>query len=336
LKHSRDFVPADQSIIQTGVGRMTNNGKFVWLNNQVVPWSEAKIHVNSLGVLGGLNVYEVIKGYWNKEQDELFLFRLDFHFARLTDSMKMVRMRLPYSMDELRKASLRILRENAFHQDVALRIGCYFGEGPLSAYEPDEIQNGAFIFVQVRDPIPFHQGVHCCVSSWRRISDSTAPPRIKTGTNYHNVRLASVQARVDRYDQPILLNEKGEVAESPIYNVMLVRNGVLITPDLGSGILEGITRATLLELARKDLGIPVEERRVNRTELYVADEIFLTATTTEVLSVLSVDRIPVGNGAPGPVGQALYRALTEAATGRNPRYHPWCTPVYRSSFFSSP
>ncbi len=314
---------------------MEKTENFVWLNGQVCPWSEARIHVNTLGVLGGLNVYEVIKGYWNPEQEELFLFRLDFHFARLARSMKMVRMNLPYSLDELKKASLEILGLNHFRRDVALRIGCYFGEGPLSAYKPDEIQNGVFIFVQARDGINPLQGIHCCVSSWRRISDSTAPPRIKTGTNYHNVRLAHVQARVDGYDQPILLNEKGEVAESPIHNVMLVRNGALVTPDLSSGILEGITRATLMELARENLKIPVEERRVNRTELYVADEIFLTSTAAEVLPVVSVDRIPIGNGTPGPIGQELYRAITEAAIGRNPRYYLWCTPVYRPSSFSS-
>ncbi len=314
---------------------MEKTENFVWLNGQVVPWSEAKIHVNTLGVLGGLNVYEVIKGYWNADLEELFLFRLDFHFTRLARSMKMVRMNLPYSLDELKKASLEILGLNRFRRDVTLRIGCYFGEGPLSAYRSDEIQNGVFMFVLAREGINPHQGIHCCVSSWRRISDSTAPPRIKTGTNYHNVRLANVQARVDGYDQPILLNEKGEVAESPIHNVMLVRNKVLITPDLSSGILEGTTRATLMELAREDLNIPVEERRVNRTELYVANEIFLTSTAAEVLPILSVDRIPVANGAPGPVGQGLYRAITEAAMGRNPRYHHWCTPVYRSSSLSS-
>jgi branched-chain amino acid aminotransferase len=314
---------------------MATSENFVWLNNQVVPWSEAKIHVNTLGVLGGLNVYEVIKAYWNEEKEELFLFRLDLHFARLARSMKMVRMNLPYSLEALRKASLEILGMNRFRRNATLRIGCYFGEGPLSAYLPDEIQNGVFILAQPREGINPHQGIHCCVSSWRRISDATAPPRIKTGTNYHNVRLANVQARVDGYDQPILLNEKGEVAESPIHNVMLVRKGVLITPDLGSGILEGVTRATLMELAREDLNIPVEERRVNRTELYVADEIFLTSTAAEVLPIFSVDRLPVGNGTPGPIEQALYRAISEAATGRNPRYHHWCTPVYRSSPLSS-
>lgn len=302
---------------------------FIWLDGQIVAWDEARLHVHTQCVLGGLNVYEGLKAYWSPEQDELFVFRFDAHLQRLASSLKMVRMTLPYSLEELKAATLELLARNCFRQSVAIRQVCYFGEGVLFGYLPDEIETGAFIYATVRTGEPStDRGIDCCVSTWHRISDSTAPPRIKAGGNYHNARLAQVQARVDGYDEPILLNEHGKVTEAPIRNVALVRRGVLVVPDTGSGMLEGVTRATMIELARDQLGLPVEERSVDRTELYTADEVFLTSSNLEVVPVLSVDRLPVGDGRPGPVSRALFRAIAEAGAGRNPRYRHWLTPVY--------
>jgi len=301
---------------------------FIWLDGKVVPWEDAKIHVHTQAVLGGLNVYEGVKAYWNDERQALHVFRLDAHLERLALSMKMVRMTLPYSLEQMKEATLDLLIRNRFRRNVGIRIVCFFGEGVLFGYLPEEIQTGAFIYAAARTGAPsVEKGIDCCVSSWHRISDSMAPPRIKSGANYHNARLAQVQARVDGYHEPILLNEHGKVAEAPIRNIALVRQGVLITPDIGSGILEGITRATIIELARKDLKLMVEERPVDRTELYAADEVFLTSSNGEILPVLSIDRIPVGDGRPGKIALAIHKALRAAATGENPAYSHWLTPV---------
>jgi len=235
-----------------------------------------------------------------------------------------------HTLEELKQATIELLAANRFRQDVAIRIVCYFGEGVLFGYLPEEIETGAFIYAAKRSDMPLpDRGIHCCVSSWHRISDLSAPPRIKAGANYHNVRLAQVQARVDGYDEPILLNDQGKVTEAPIRNVVIVRNGVLIVPDFSSGILEGVTRATLIELARDQLNLRVEERPVDRTELYVADEVFFVSSTAEALPVLSIDRLPVGDGRPGPIARAVYRAIAEAGSGRNRRYRHWLTPVYK-------
>ncbi len=304
--------------------------EFIWLDGTIVPWADAKLHVHTQCVLGGLNVYEGIKAYWNPEQEELYVFRFDTHLKRLARSLKMVRMALPYSLGQLEQATLDLLARNRFRQDVSIRLVCYFGEGELFGYLPDEIETGAFIYSTSRSGVPaVNRGIHCCVSSWHRLSDATAPPRIKAGANYQNVRLAQVQARVDGYDEPILLNESGKVAEAPVRNVAIVRDGVLATPDVSSGILEGVTRATMLELASDQLGIRVEERTIDRTELYVADEVFLTSSSLEALPVLSIDRLTVGDGRPGPVALAVSQALSDAGSGRNPAYLHWLTPVYR-------
>lgn len=303
---------------------------YIWLDGEIVPWGEAKLHVHTQCVLGGLNVYEGLKAYWNEEREELAVFRFDAHLRRLAFSMKMVRMTLPYTLDDLKRATVELLARNRFRRGVAIRIVCYFGEGVLFGYRPEEIETGAFIYGAARSGVSaFADGIHCCVSTWRRISDTTAPPRIKAGANYHNARLAQVQARVDGYDEPLLLNEQGKVAEAPHRNVALVRDGTLVLPDLSSGILEGVTRSTLFELTRDELKLPVVERAVDRTELYTADEVFLTSSNQEVVPVVSVDRLPVGDGRPGPVARAVYHAIVEAGLGRNPRYAHWRTVVGR-------
>ena len=303
-------------------------GKFIWLNGQFVPWDDAKIHVHTQCVLGGLNAYEGLQAYWNEERMALAVFRFDAHLERLALSAKMMRMTLPYSLSQLKEATVELLNRSHFRRNVGIRIVCYIGEGVLFGYLPEEVEVGAFIYAASRTGVPSpDQGVHCCISSWHRISDQTAPPRIKCGANYQNVRMAHVQARVDGYDEVILLNGHGKVAEGPIRNVAIVRNGVLITPDTTSGILEGITRATMIALARNELNLPVEERTVDRTELYAADEVFLTQSNMEVLPVLSVDRIMVGDGRPGPITKKIHKVIHDAATGKNPSYHHWLTPV---------
>ena len=305
---------------------------FIWLDGKFVPWDEAKIHVHTQCVLGGLNVYEGLQAHWSPEQNELFVFRLDAHLERLSRSLKMIRMTLPYSLAQLKEAMLELLIRNRFRRNVAIRLVCYFGEGVFFGYLPEEIETGAFMYAAARTgTLSPEKGIHCCVSTWHRLSDFTAPPRIKSGSNYHNARMAQVQARVDGYDEPILLNEHGKVAEAPTRNIALVRDGVLIIPDITSGILEGITRASVIELAREELKLRVEERPVDRTELYVAEEVFFTQSNAEVLPVISVDRLPVGNGLPGPITRSMFQTISDVAKGRNPRYRHWLTPVYQTT-----
>lgn len=310
----------------------TQLAEYVWLDGEFVPWADAKIHVETDCVRRGSNVFEGIRAYWNKTEQELYIFRFREHMERLYNSAKVMRMQPRFSQADLTAAAVELIAKNRFQQDVAFRPVIYFGIGKDSfSYTPDSIYTGAYI-TAVASPskLGAPAGLHACVSSWARISDRDMPPRIKAGANYHNGRLAAVQASVDGYDAAILLNDRGHVAEGPGACVFLIRHGVPITPSVSSSILESITRATVLQLLERELGLPPVERPVDRTELYMADEIFFCGTAYEITPIVSVDRYPVGNGTMGSVTEQLRTHYAEIVRGLNPHYAYWLHPVYRS------
>lgn len=302
--------------------------RFAWLDGEVVEWADARLHIDTQCVLGGLNAYEVIGASWSEEDEELYLFRVQAHLDRLARTMKVMRLAPAYSRQEMAGMARTLLALNGFRENAFVRIVVYFGSGPLFSHLPDEVPTGVFMFAKPAHT-PSLQGLHVCTGIWQRLPDLAAPPRVKAGANYQNVRLAQVQARIDGYDDAVLLNSSGKVCELPLENLFLVRDGVLITPGATSGILEGITRRTLLDVAG-DLGLTVVERDVDRSELYVADEVFSTATQRGVRPILSVDRYQVGDGEPGPVTRQLYTYFQDLLRNRVGRPE-WLTPVYRSA-----
>ena len=300
---------------------------YLWWNGKLVRWEEATVHVTDLGWSTVGAVFEGIRMYWNAEAGEGFVFRLHDHLERLHHSMKLVRLERRYSVDELTEAVITLLRANECREDTYIQPVAYRSGGPksLSGYSPE-----SQIYISIR-PMPSEllsgKAVHARVSSWRRIADDVMPPRVKNISNYRNSQLATMEALQDGYDAAILLNTQGKVAEGPGACLMLVRNGKLITPDVTSSILESITRDTLLTLAREDLGLPVEERPVDRTELYLADEVFLCGTAAEITPIASIDRYQIGDGAPGPITQQLARLYHDIVRGIDPRRPLWRTPV---------
>jgi len=277
-------------------------------------------------VLGGLNAYEVI-GAYRGDGDAAFLFRLADHLERLRRSAHV--MRLPphgYTDEELRSAVNSVAAASAIRGDALIRVVHYLGSGPLFSYRSDEVGSGVFVFAKPApaDPAP-DGGISVATSSWTRLPDVVAPPRVKCGANYHNARLAQLQAQADGYDDALLLNALGRVAELPLATLFLVRDGVLVTPSLASGILEGITRRTIVELA-PELELQVQERDVERSELYVADEAFACGTGREVWPILSIDRYVVGDGAVGPITASVRGVLQRVIRGRAGA-RPWLTPV---------
>jgi branched-chain amino acid aminotransferase len=280
---------------------------YAWMNGKVIPWAACVLHGRTAGAFMGSNVFEGVRAYWSAAHEELFVFRHEAHLERLARSLKTMRLEVPYTVRQIGQGALDLLRANAFREDVHFIPVAYFGMGAhhFNALGPT-VDNGVYITaVPWPQPAALWNGVSACVASWRRISDDTVPPRLKAGANYQNSRLAQTEARVDGYDTAILLNARGTVAEGPGACLMMVRDGRLVTPPVTAGILESITRTTLMELAERELGLPVLEREIDRTELYVADEVFMCGSGLEVLPITSVDRIPVGDGGRGPVTKRI-------------------------------
>jgi branched-chain amino acid aminotransferase len=306
------------------------NPEYAWMNGDYVKWDEAKLHVTTDALRFGSSVFEGMRGYWNESQGQLYIFRMKDHHRRLSQSMKMMRMTLGYSPEDIGEACVGVLIKNGLREDVHLTPTVYFGVGQgFFSYKPDTIDVGAHVFAGPRKSIlGTGKGIHVCVSSWTRISDRDIPPRIKAAANYQNGRLATVQAVEDGYDSAILLNEMGKVAEGPGACVFLVRDGAALTPPVTGGILESITRATLIELLRKEMSVPVVERELDRTELYIADEVFFCGSAYEVMPIFSVDRYEVGEGKIGPLTARLQTEYENAIRGKNPGYADWLLPVY--------
>ena len=295
----------------------------IWMNGKVVPGEQAVLPVNSAAVFYATNCFEGLRAYWNATDGEIYGFRLAEHFARLRESMKMMRFTVPYSDVDLYEAVREVLTANEVHEDVHMHMVAYVLGTGLDATTP----TGLYINPRRRPSGP--AGLRACVSSWRRTNDNAIPIRLKSGSNYQNGRLATLQAKADGYDSPILLNQSGTVAEGTGATFFMVRRGVLLTPPLTADILESITRITLLQDVIPDLGLDVQEREIARTELYVADEAFFCGSGYEITPILSIDRFPLGNGEVGPITKKLSKAYMDLVRGIDKRHPEWRTPVYR-------
>jgi len=307
----------------------TPKAAFVWMNGQCVPWAEATVHVSCDAVCFGSSVFEGLRGYLDPETGQVYVFRLAEHMDRLWDSMKVLRMTLPWSKADIGAACTGLVAKNGFREDVQIRPTAYFGEGPLGAYQPDKIFTGAFILSSPKaTTLKDANGIACCVSSWRRIADSVLPPRVKAGANYLQSRLVYVQAGIDGYRNAILLNDRGKVSEGPGACFMIVKNGTVITPPVTADILESITRSTIAQFCREELGVPFLEREVDRTEVYLADEALFCGSAWEICPVASVDRYPIGDGRVGPITERLRTLYQAVVRGQVAKYKHWLTPVY--------
>ena len=308
---------------------MAKTAPFAWLDGKLVPWEQATLHLATECVLRGENVFEGERAYWSEAEQDLFVFRHAEHIARLRQGARIMRMTIPYTDAEIEAACMSLIRACNYRGNVHFRPVAYFAEGELTDYLPEEIRTGMFILAFSKPTTKaVTQGVRSCVSTWRRNSDLASPSRIKSGANYHNSRLAYIDARLNGFQVPILLNEAGKVAEGPGACFMMVRKGKLITPPVTADILESITRDTLIELAQAELGLDVVERDIDRTELYVCDEAFFCGSGHEVSPINSIDHYPVGAGEPGPITRQLQQLYFDVVTGRVPKYRHWLTPVY--------
>jgi branched-chain amino acid aminotransferase len=299
-----------------------------YFNKQFVPLPEAKISIRTNALHYGSGVFEGIRAYWNPKEQQLYVFKLPEHYERMVNNCKVMKLKLDHDVKELCAITVDLLRRNQPREDTYIRPIAYIsseGLGPkLIGYET----GFAVYTIPLGDYIDTSVGIKVGFSSWRRISDNTIPARCKVTGGYVNSALARTEAIEQGYDEAIFLTQDGFVSEGSAENIFLARNGSLITPDLSQDILEGITRDVLLTLCREELGLMVTERQVGRTELYVADEVFLCGTGAQVSPVIEVDRRPVGSGKMGPITARIQQLYFQTVKGDHPKYRHWCTPVY--------
>jgi branched-chain amino acid aminotransferase len=302
--------------------------RFIFQNGKIIPFGDASVHPLNTAMKYASSIYDAWRGYWNPEREELYLFRLREHLERLLRSAKIVQMRCPYTIEDMIDSHLALIRANELREDVHCRIILY-----VDALDGGLYSNSPIGAVMAASPMGryFREeslGLHCSVSSWRRISDEDMPPRIKAAANYHNSRLAGLEVRQNGYDDAILLDRNGKVTEGPGYTLFLVRDGIPITTSVTNGILEGVTRDTLLTLIPEVLSCRVIEREIDRTELYVANEAFFCGSGAEITPILTIDRRPVGSGTPGSLTMAIRDAYFALVRGNRESHRDWLLPVY--------
>ena len=316
--------------VRDTLGVTGENPKYVWMSGELVPWDDAVVHASTLGWSAISMVFEGIRGYWNAEEEQLNIFHLDLHIERLLRSMKVMRMTSPWSVEELRDVVVDLVQANQFRDDIYVQPLAYFGGSTTPGYLPVSERPGDITIFnrQIGSVLGSGRTVSCGVSSWTRISDNVMPPRVKAIANYQNSRYVADESSRHGYDFGIILNPQGKVAEISYACLFIVRDGVAITPPVSAGILESITRDVVKQLLHDELGAQVVERDVDRTELYIADEVFICGTGAELQAVGSIDGYAIGSGGMGPVVAELEQLFHDIVRGKNTRHQQWLTEVY--------
>lgn len=300
---------------------------WAFFNGEFVPLREAKVSVLTHAFNYGTGVFEGIRAYWNDEHGQLYGLHLLEHYRRLHRSCRVMRLNLPYAPERLVEITLELLRRSGYREDCYVRPLVYMSSELIGVRLHDLESSFTVFAVPFGTYIDIDRGISCCVSSWRRVDDNAIPARSKITGSYVNAALAKTEAQEAGFDEAIVLTNEGHVSEGSAENLFMVRGGTLVTPPVTDNILEGIVRASIMRIAR-DSEIPLEVRSIDRTELYIADELFLCGTGAQLSPVTSVDHRMVGTGAVGPITQKLSRVYFDAIRGNGTRYKEWITPVY--------
>lgn len=300
--------------------------KYLLHDGELIPYEQASMHVLSTSLKYGVGVFEGFRAYRNDDEDQLYAFRVADHLRRLVRSMQAIGIEGAADVAGLGEQLLGLIRANELRSDLHMRVQV-FVDSPDG--KPDDTGPVTTFMAAIPMGRYFDRpGLNVQISSWSRISDRSMPPRVKSIANYQNGRLALLEARRNGYDAALMLTHEGRVSEGAGYNVFMVRDGRLCTPSVSESILEGVTRDTVISLAEGELGLPVEERPIDRSELYAADEIFVCGSAAEVSPVSSVDRITVGDAGVGPVTRQLQNLYQRAVRGQVAAERGWAQPVY--------
>lgn len=294
----------------------------------IVPLSEARISVTTHALHYGTAVFEGIRGNWNDAQGKIFIFRMREHYERFLQGCRMMMMPLPYTVDDLCRITKDLVRSCGYKEDIYIRPLAYKSAERIANLKLQELESDfTLITIPFGSYIETEGAIRCCTSSWRRIDDTIIPPRVKISGHYVNSILAKTEAVLAGFDEAIMLNQDGTVSEGTGENLFIATNGTLYTPPVADNNLTGITRDSAIQLASTSLGLATEERRIRRSELYLADEMFLTGTAAHITPVGYLDNRAIGDGEVGPITRSLQELYSQVVRGNNPDYLHWCSDV---------
>jgi len=313
------------------LAKRTMDAKVIFMKGEFIPAEQGVIPVRTHGFSYGTGCFEGIRGYWNEEDQQVYLFRIREHYERFLNSCKILQISLPYTVEQLVDISIELIKHNNHREDIYLRPMAYKSDQVIGV----RLHNLEDHIIITSEPFGNYidiTGLHCCVSSWRRIEDNAIPARAKITGAYVNSAFAKSEAMQNGFDEAIMLTHEGHVSEGSAENIFLLMNGEFVTPSPTENILLGITRETIIELARREFGRITRERQIDRTELYIADEILLCGTGAQIAPVIKVDHRPIGDGTIGPISKALQQLYFDVVRGHIPDYRgQWCTPVYTTA-----
>ncbi len=330
----KQTITIDKTEKKMTVKEGTDLDSIAYFNEKFVLLRDAQINIMTHAFQYGTGVFEGIRGYWNEEEKQMYIFRMKEHYVRLKNSCKLIRLELTKSVDELCNITIELMQKNKPTCDMYIRPNVYkagINVGPSLLNKNGSNPTGfSLCTMPMGEYLDLEKGLHVSVSSWTRVEDNAIPPRGKIQGSYVNTALAKTDAILSGFDDTIVLSSCGHVSEGSAMNIFMVRDGKLITTPVHSNILEGVTRTTIIELAKKEFDLETEVRQIDRSELYVCDEVFFCGTGAQVSPATMIDHRPVGNGKTGPISKKLQELYFNVVRGRNHCYKEWCMPVFKN------
>lgn len=302
--------------------------KFVFFNGKIVPYEDAKVGVLTHALNYGTAVFGGIRAYWNKKENQLFVFRPYDHYKRFLESMKIMRMKSEFTKEDLTNSTLELLGKHQYEEDCYIRPLAFYADEIIGVRLHNLTPAVSIAAMPFGRYLENEEGAHVTVSSWQRVDDNVIPARGKIAGSYVNSAFAKTDAQLAGFDEAIVLDRSGHVSEGSAENIFMVRNGMFVTPPITDNILEGIVRRTFMTLVQEELGMQVVERSIDRTELFLADELFFVGTGVQLTAITRIDNRIIGDGKMGPLTTRLREIFFDTVRGNMPKYRHWCVPVY--------
>jgi branched-chain amino acid aminotransferase len=301
---------------------------YAFFKGRIIPYCEAKVGVLTHALNYGTGVFGGLRGYWNSDERQMYLFRPLDHYKRFLESAGLLLMKFPFKEEQIVQNTIDLLRKENYQTDCYVRPMAFYGDEIIGVRLHELNPELSIVAIPFGQYVENEEGSHVTISSWRRVDDNMIPARGKIAGSYVNSAFIKTDAQRAGFDEAIVLNHDGHVAEGSAENIFIVRKGVISTPPVTENILEGITRRTVITLLQDEMGMKVVERPLDRTEIYLSDEIFFCGTGVQIAAINMVDHRPIGTGKMGPITGRLRQIYFDVVKGRNPKYRDFCVPVY--------